>query len=66
MEERSLSFSFERRFFFGQIVFYALIMCLHLGGNYLARQFLLEKFSPLFLSAFSLTVISIFFCLLAF
>lgn len=35
------------------------------AGNYLARQFLLKEFSPFFLSAFSLTVISIFFCLLA-
>lgn len=44
-----------------------LLLCVFIwAGNYLARQFLLEKFSPLFLSAFSLTVISIFFCLLAF
>lgn len=34
------------------------------AGNYLARQFLLKEFSPFFLSAFSLTVISIFFCLM--
>jgi drug/metabolite transporter (DMT)-like permease len=44
-----------------------LLLCVFIwAGNYLARQFLLEEFSPLFLSAFSLTVISIFFCLLAF
>ncbi|PLS14653.1 EamA/RhaT family transporter [Bacillus sp. M6-12] len=35
------------------------------AGNYLARQFLLTEFSPLFLSAFSLTVVSIFFFSLA-
>ncbi|MFC4802178.1 DMT family transporter [Neobacillus sp. GCM10023253] len=36
------------------------------AGNYLARQFLLKEFSPYFLSAFSLTVISVFFCVIAF
>ncbi len=44
-----------------------LLFCVFIwAGNYLARQFLLIEFSPFFLSAFSLTVISIFFCLLAF
>jgi drug/metabolite transporter (DMT)-like permease len=43
-----------------------LLICVFIwAGNYLARQFLLKEFSPMFLSAFSLTVISIFFCLLA-
>lgn len=36
------------------------------AGNYLARQFLLSEFPPLFLSAFSLTVISVFFFIMAF
>ncbi|MCM2535054.1 DMT family transporter [Neobacillus pocheonensis] len=42
-----------------------LLSCVFIwAGNYLARQFLLKEFSPFFLSAFSLTVISIFFCLM--
>jgi drug/metabolite transporter (DMT)-like permease len=44
-----------------------LLFCVFIwAGNYLARQFLLKEFTPLFLSAFSLTVISLFFCFLAF
>jgi drug/metabolite transporter (DMT)-like permease len=44
-----------------------LLFCVFIwAGNYLARQFLLKEFSPFFLSAFSLTVISIFLCSLAF
>jgi drug/metabolite transporter (DMT)-like permease len=44
-----------------------LLFCVFVwAGNYLARQFLLTEFSPLFLSAFSLTVVSILFLFLAF
>lgn len=47
--------------------YFILFFCVLIwAGNYLARQFLLKEFSPYFLSAFSLTVISIFFCLIAF
>lgn len=43
-----------------------LLFCVFVwAGNYLARQFLLKEFSPLFLSAFSLTVISFFFILVS-
>ncbi|MED3575524.1 DMT family transporter [Cytobacillus praedii] len=44
-----------------------LLFCVFIwAGNYLARQFLLKEYTPLFLSAFSLTVISLFFCCVAF
>ncbi|WP_158553356.1 DMT family transporter [Peribacillus saganii] len=43
-----------------------LLFCVFVwAGNYLARQFLLTELSPLFLSAFSLTVVAIFFFSLA-
>lgn len=43
-----------------------LLSCVFIwAGNYLARQFLLTEFSPLFLSSFSLTIISVFFCIIA-
>jgi len=47
--------------------YFILVFCVVIwAANYLARQLLLTKFSSLFLSAFSLTVVSIFFLILVF
>ena len=51
----------EEGYFLAKSYLILLTCVLIWAGNYLARQFLLKEFSPYFLSAFSLTVISIFF-----